>query len=268
LERHTKPPVNFIAERGAKPMTGTKPRLITFGISHYCEKARWALDWHGVDYDEIGWPPGLHVILSKLRGAKHTTVPILLDGKRVIQGSGAIIDWADDQAQESSRRLTFPSALEIERRADDGIGISARRLFYAGILPEAPDVVKPAFFANTSRLHRLIGNVMWPVTPRVIMTRYEIRPGAGQESRAKLDVELDWLDSLLADGRQYLSGDRFSRADITVASLLAPLAPPEQMKTYHNLALPKALIADFERWRDRPIMRWMAERYRTGRANT
>ena len=73
-------------------MTGTKPQLITFGISHYCEKARWALDWHGVDYDEIGWPPGLHFILAKRCGAKDTTLPILLDGKRVIQGSDAIID--------------------------------------------------------------------------------------------------------------------------------------------------------------------------------
>jgi glutathione S-transferase len=73
-------------------MTGTKPQLITFGISHYCEKARWALDWHGVDYDEIGRPPGLHFILAKRCGAKDTTLPILLDGKRVIQGSDAIID--------------------------------------------------------------------------------------------------------------------------------------------------------------------------------
>jgi glutathione S-transferase len=245
---------------------GAKPRLITFGISHYCEKARWALDWHGVDYDEIVCPPGWNIILAKLRGAKDTKVPFLLDHKRVIEGSGAIIDWADEQAQDSSRRLTSTNALEIERRADDGIGINARRLFYAGILPQAPHLIKPAFSANYSPMHRLIGHITWPLTPRIIMMKYEIRPDAAQESRAKLDVELDWLDGLLADGRQYLSGDRFSRADITVASLLAPLAPPEQIKTYHNLALPKALIADFERWKHRPIMRWMAERYRTGRA--
>jgi glutathione S-transferase len=95
---------------------------------------------------------------------------------------------------------------------------------------------------------------------------YEIRPSAAQESRAKLNAELDWLDSLLADGRQYLSGGRFSRADITVASLLAGFARPEQMKTYHNLAVPRALTVDFERWKDRPIMRWVLERYRADRA--
>jgi glutathione S-transferase len=246
-------------------MTGTKPRLITFGISHYGEKARWALDWHGVDYVETGWPPGWHAVLAKYHGARHTTVPILLDGKRVIQGSGAIVDWSDQQAQDSPRRLTSPGALEIERRADDGVGIHVRRLFYAGILPGAPHVVKPALFANTSPVHRLIGNIMWPVMHRVIMIKYGITPGAVEESRAKLGIELDWLDGLLADGRQYLSGGRFSRADITVASLLAPLVRPEQMKIYRDIAVPEALTATVECWKDRPIIRWTVELYRTGR---
>lgn len=55
-------------------MAHTKPKLITFGRSHFCEKARWALDWHGIAYDEIGWPPGLHIILAKRCGAKAATL--------------------------------------------------------------------------------------------------------------------------------------------------------------------------------------------------
>ena len=54
---------------------------------------------HGIAYEEIGWPPGLHRILAKRCGAKHTTVPILLDGQDVIQGSGAIIDWAENKVR-------------------------------------------------------------------------------------------------------------------------------------------------------------------------
>jgi glutathione S-transferase-like protein len=49
--------------------------LITFGISHFCEKARWALDWHGIPYEEIGWPPGW-IRLAKLRR-------LSMQGKRV-----------------------------------------------------------------------------------------------------------------------------------------------------------------------------------------
>jgi glutathione S-transferase len=104
---------------------------MTFAASHFCEKARWALDWHGIAYDEIGWPPGLHVVLAKRCGANGTTLPIVLDGSEVIQGSGAIIDWVDGKAKDPRRSLTPKAALaevkEIERRVDQVIGVHVRR---------------------------------------------------------------------------------------------------------------------------------------------
>lgn len=119
-----------------------QPTLMTFGFSHFCEKARWALDWHGVDYTEIGWPPGLHLLLAKRCGAKGTTLPILLDGETVIQGSSAIIDWAETKAQDGRPSLApqadLAEAREIERRADEVIGINARRLAFAEMLPSYP----------------------------------------------------------------------------------------------------------------------------------
>src|SRR5262249_6822654 len=97
-------------------MTRGRPKLITFAASHFCEKARWALDWHGIDYDEVGWPPGVHLILAKLHGAKGRTVPILLDGPDVIQGSRAIIDWAESKTKDHGRSLTPVAAMPIFRR--------------------------------------------------------------------------------------------------------------------------------------------------------
>src|SRR5262249_33509957 len=83
------------------------------------------------------------------------------------------------------------------------------------------------------------------------------------ESRAELEAELDWLDAKLSDGRFYLVGDRFSRADLTVASLLAGFARPEQLS--RRMTPPDALAADIERWRTRPAMRWVIEQYRRHR---
>ena len=56
----------------------------------------------------------------------------------------------------------------------------------------------------------------------------DIRPGAASESRAALESELDWLDAKLSDSRFYLAGEYFSRADLTVASLLAGFASPKE----------------------------------------
>lgn len=87
-------------------MTTPKPKLVTFAASHFCEKARWALDWHGISYEEVGWPPGLHQILAKRAGARATTVPMVLEADNVIQGSGNIIDWAEKKDRNQDRSLT------------------------------------------------------------------------------------------------------------------------------------------------------------------
>ena len=253
-------------------MTQARPRLITFAASHFCEKARWALDWHGCAYNEIGWPPGLHLMLAKRCGAKRSTLPILLDGDTVIQGSGAIIDWAESKAEDRRRSLTPKTGLaeaeEIERRADEVIGVHVRRLAFAELLPGYAHVVKPALFYRASGWRRLVGDMMWPVAWRILMRMYDIRPGATTESRSKLEAELDWLDSKLADGRAYLAGDRFSRADLTVAALLANFARPKELPVQHGMKGPDALAADVRRWGERPVMQWVVAQYRAHRTPT
>ena len=118
-------------------------------------------------------------------GAQATTLPIILDGETVIQGSGAIIDWAEKKGENSETefapRGNLAEAREIERRADDVIGVNVRRLAYAATLPNCPHLVKPALFLRTSVSNRLIGNFMWPVTRRLMMRVYDIRPGAAAE---------------------------------------------------------------------------------------
>jgi glutathione S-transferase len=250
-------------------MTQSKARLITFGISHYCERARWALDWHGIPYEEIGWPPGWHLVMAKRCGAKATTLPIVLDGETVIQDSGVIIDWAESRAEDPTRSLAargnLAEAQEIEQRANGIIGVHVRRLAYAETLRHYSHLVKPALFLKTSGSNRVIGNMMWPVTRRIMMRAYDIRPGAASESRSKLEAELGWLDHKLADGRAYLAGDRFSRVDLTVASLLAAFARPKEMPIYHDLGAPETLAADVERWSQRPVMRWVNSQYQRHR---
>jgi glutathione S-transferase len=155
--------------------------------------------------------------------------------------------------------------MEIERRADKIIGIHVRRLAFAELLPDYSHMVKPALFYRASGWCRLIGNMMWPVSWRVIMRMYEIRPGAAAESRATLEAEFDWLEEKLADGRIYLTGDRFSRADLTVASLLANFAKPNELPDAHGMSGPEALEADVARWSKRPVMRWVKTIYETHR---
>jgi glutathione S-transferase len=260
---------NCVSSGTANAMTEPRPKLVTFALSHFCEKARWALDWHGIAYDEISWPPGIHVILAKRCGAKGTTLPILLTGSEVIQGSAAIIDWADANGKNTNRNLTpgdqTTEAREIERRADEVIGIHVRRLAYSELLPRYANALKPALLHRSRGWHRVAGNLMWPITWRIMMRAYDTGREAAAESREKLESELDWLDAKLIDGRSFLVGETFSRADLSVASLLANFAAGTAVPRQPKMILPKTLTTDIDRWRTRPVMRWVSGQYETQR---
>jgi len=60
----------------------------------------------------------------------------------------------------------------------------------------------------------------------VIRRVLDIRPGIEVEDEADVWRELDFVAGLLADGRPYLCGERFSAADLTFAALTAAVIVP------------------------------------------
>src|SRR5689334_7856518 len=72
-------------------------RLITIPFSHYCEKARWALDRAGIDYVEEPHAPLLHYVGSFGARGRRTVPVVHLDG-RVLADSTDILDALDARA--------------------------------------------------------------------------------------------------------------------------------------------------------------------------
>lgn len=212
-------------------------RLVTFGISRYCEKARWALDWHGIPFDEVSWPPGLHARLAQKAGAARSSVPILFSGDTLVQGSSAIIDWADENAGKGASSLTPDSdpdaAHELEQRADAQIGVHVRRFIYAQVLPKNAHQVKPYLLMNTSPSHRLVGNLTWPAVRRLMIKVMDTTPEAVPDSSARLEAELAPLEARLAEAT-----------------------------VYSAMTLTPAVERDLAEWTQRPIIRWVCDMYR------
>ena len=67
--------------------------LYIFAISHYCEKARWALDHYGIAYQPRFVMPGMNRAIARKLGAASGSLPFMQAGREVIAGSGSIIDW-------------------------------------------------------------------------------------------------------------------------------------------------------------------------------
>ncbi len=205
-------------------------RLVTIPISHYCEKARWALERAGMPYREERHVQGVHRIAARRAGGG-LTVPVLVTPDGAIGESAEILAWVNERTP-SEQRL-FPSdpaeRAEVEglcRRLDERLGPSGRRLMYVAMLPQRELLLR----VNNQGVPRWEDRTMrygWPVITGLVKRVLKIEPGVEVEDLATVLGELDFIAELLDDGRPYLCGERFGAADLTFASLSAPvLVPP------------------------------------------
>lgn len=242
----------------------SKPQLYIFAISHFCEKARWALDFHGIDYRLKHIAPGVHVSFAKRHGAPRTSVPILLADGQTLQGSAAIIDWADAHSADSETLTPLGHADEcraFEKRLDDVIAVHIRRFYYSEALCEYPELVKPVFTGNLGLREKIILAASWNVVRKRMIQFMDLGSRQFGESRQVVLSELDWLDELLADGRPYVLGNRFTRADLAAASLLSPLAAPAEHPVYLDSLYSPGVKKDVEAWAHRPTIEWVQKIY-------
>lgn len=240
------------------------PTLYVFAISHYCEKARWALEYLGVDFKLRCIAPGIHTRLQKKYGLKSSSLPLLVAGSEVVHGSAAIIDWAE-QHTTNGKTLTPESIAAdcraVEGRLDDLAGVHARRYFYCEALLEYPDKVKPAFLEGIPLVERLLLHVMWPRITPLMTQRMDLGKEQREASRNIVDDELSWLESLLDGGRPFLVGDSFTRADLTAASLFARLSGTTDHPRATESFLPPRMAADQQAWLERPALAWVRKIY-------
>ena len=243
-------------------------QLYGFTVSHYAEKARWALDYKRIEHEWIPLLPGPHAFVVR-RIAPLTTVPVLRDGDTVVQGSGEILDYVESHYPE--RSLTPASeddrrtALGLERRFDRDVGETTRRIFYSHALPNRRLTLwlfkqggpwwASAFYA-----------LSYPVVARVISRMYETTPEnvkTDEDRLARLFAEMEER----LQGHRYLVGDRFSRADLTLAALLGAMwLPPERpVEPPPDDLYPPGLQEWKRRHADAPLVEYVFRIYRDHR---
>jgi glutathione S-transferase len=247
-----------------------KPILHVFLISHYCEKARWALDLCGVEYQLSLLSPLSHASNAKKIGAKRSSLPILETSTGVIQGSAEIIKWANDQARINERPglLITPESKAIEKRLDDVLGIHVRRWFYSEALLDCPETVRPVFAHGSGLFGRLTLRLAWPKVVASMVKRMGLGVDQENESKEIVSSELDWLDSLLENDSSFLTGGALSNADIAAASLMAPMLSPESHPASGLITLPPRASELAEQWSQRPFTKWLTELYSARRISS
>jgi glutathione S-transferase len=244
------------------------PVLWHLEISHYNEKARWALDHKGIAHERRAVTPGLQELTARRLRAGRTTPILEIDGRR-IGDSTRIIEEIERRWPEPPLYPADPDersrALDLEEYFDEHCGPDARRVLFADNLTD-PDTFVAMFNGRDRRRHGLVG-ALTPLFTRVVKWRFQIRPEVVEESRERVRAAFDRVEAE-AGPSGYLAGDSFTVADLTAASILGIIVVPPE---FPYIKLPAdERTAEFRRFRDsfrdHPGFRWVEEMYARHRA--
>jgi len=243
-------------------------RFVTIPLSHYCERARWALDLSGISYREESHVPLFHRIATSRAGGG--TVPVLIVGREVIDDSAAIVRWV---SQRVPRLGLLPSGaeerqavVEYERFIEREIGPHVRRWAYGHLLRQY-HLLKPCFTRGAPVIERFLAPATVRLTLPLIRRIYRIDPARAQQSLRRATAALDEIGRRLTTNCRYLVGNQLSAADLTLGALAAPLVFPRQYGGVLPVfeALPAAMRAEVEAVRATPAGQFVLRLYERDR---
>jgi glutathione S-transferase len=205
--------------------------LITIPLSHYCEKARWALDRVALPYKEAPHAPLLHRLATMRNDGG--SVPMLVYGSSRFIDSTDILVHADAVC---GGNLLYPRDAilrrevdALEERFDTELGPHARRWAYAQLLRQTK-LLHSMWSCGTPRFEASLVPVIAPLVRRLVRSTYKITTESTQRSLERIQGLFRQVDELLSDGRRFLIGERFTAADLTFAALAAPLLLPAECR--------------------------------------
>ena len=226
--------------------------FITIPLSHYCEKARWALDRVGLAYREEPHAPLLNRLAVK-RGDRGT-VPVLVHAGERFTDSTAILVHADTLGDGG---LLYPRDAALRRevdvfveRFDTELGPHARRWAYSHLLTQ-PKLLREVWARGVPRREAILVPLIAPLARFLARKAYRVSAESAQRSLERIHTVFRDVDERLADTRQFLVGERFTAADLTFAALAAPLLFPVECRATHPAleAVPAAMREEVLRLR-------------------
>ncbi len=204
-------------------------KLITIGPSHYCEKVKWAFKLAGIDYVEDAHAPIFHLPYVKLAGGTRT-VPVLKTPTEVIGDSTEILAWI--QAKPDARWIPYPDKnsakiRELEDEFDEIVGPHVRRVAYWHLLPNKALALR-AIGGDSPNWETKTIDMLYDQCVKFMFKSMNIHADSVIRSNAKIMEVFDRVGQRLRDGRTFLMNDSLTAADITFASLAAPMLLPEK----------------------------------------
>ncbi len=205
------------------------PELWHFRVSHFNEKARWALDYKQIPHLRHSVIAGFHIPVAR-RLSGQNMLPILRLGGSTLHGSDCILSALEQTYPEPRLFPEDPKqrerAIEIQAYFDTEVAPSLRRVFWSTY------IVHPSLCAKmaTDGFGPVV-RWLWRVTFPLALPLYRRNMGLYDEqiTQAYKNIRgyFDYLEREIGSSG-YLVGDCFGVADLTAAAVMtAIIRPPE-----------------------------------------
>jgi glutathione S-transferase len=240
------------------------PVLWHIKLSNFNEKARWALDYKGIEHIRRDPLPGAHMLVALALTRRVATFPVLQIDGRAIGDTTRIIAALEQRCPDPPLYPSDPGerrrALELEEFFDENLGHDLRRVVFWELL-RAPELFRSrAEEITTPRQGRFLKATL-PAFRAMLYRRYSINDRSAGQSLLKVRAAMRLIEDVVGGG-EYLVGERFTVADLTGAALLAPIiAPPKFPYGGQNLPLPPRLQQITDDLRALPAAEWVLRIY-------
>ncbi len=226
-------------------------RLITIPVSHYCEKVRWTLDRLKLPYvEEAHMPPFYKFATTKAGGE---TVPVLVAEDGNFTDSTDILKYLDSIVSNDLKLYPTDSQQrqqveELEELFDEQLGTAVRSWAYFYII-DSSQIIQPKWTQDVPFFEKILFPVIFPPMRSLVKKKYDVNAESAEQYYEQIENVFAKVNELLADGRNYLVGDKISAADISFASLAAPILQPPQhpIKSSDSEELPAEFVSKIKK---------------------
>jgi glutathione S-transferase len=246
------------------------PILWHFPVSHFNEKARFALDYKKVAHERV--PLGATYLPRAWWKTRQGSLPILfLEDGSAIADSTRIIGELERLHPEPPLYPADPAqrqrALELEDWFDEQVGHPLRTWVIGDLWHQSPEAAFRLLSTGMEDTLRLPKPLL-PLMRRMYLARHTINAETRAVARDQVRAGFDRIHSTLQPSG-YLVGDAFSVADLTAAALLAPLVLPDELEYAPPLErFPTAIQREREALATHPSFEWVRTIYRRHRAGS
>lgn len=214
-------------------MNASEPEatLLTFPPMIDSEVGRFALTHYGINYREVPHIVGVSSILALLRTGS-IAIPLFQGGGLKRAGGRAIIDTFEAKCAADKKLVPQDGMLALQVEADwnryNGILAAATAVYcYHILLPHRDIMIEPLTRGAPEWETRSMRN-HYAAYAVLLKAFLGLSDTAAWDGLEQIRILFEETDRRLADGRNYLVGDRLTLADIALATAAFPVVlPPE-----------------------------------------